>query len=112
VIVGPGGHRPDAARYSKKVNRRKKDWTRMPSLQPKLRLPAGVLQVESPLYRSVNEPAEVAMPPKDWPLDPISAAALVARVIDDVDESTNEERDSLLSELQFVAWGNRWAQDQ
>jgi hypothetical protein len=52
------------------------------------------------------------MKPKDWPLDPISAAALVARVIDDLDTSSDEQRDALLSELMFAAWGNLWAQNQ
>ncbi len=52
------------------------------------------------------------MKPKDWPLDPISAAALVARVIDDLDSSSEDQRDALLSELLFVAWGNLWAQNQ
>jgi hypothetical protein len=52
------------------------------------------------------------MNPKDWPLDPVSAAALVARVIDDLDATSDEQRDMLLSELQFAAWGNLWAQNQ
>jgi hypothetical protein len=52
------------------------------------------------------------MKPKDWPLDPTSAAMLVARVIDDVDESSDEDRDTLLSELLCAAWGSVWAQNQ
>ncbi len=52
------------------------------------------------------------MEPKSWPLDPISAAALVARVIDDIDESTEEQRDELLVGLLDAAWGNLWAQNQ
>ena len=52
------------------------------------------------------------MEPKDWPLDPASAAALVGRVIDDLEASTEEERDALLCELLYAAWGNVWAQNQ
>jgi hypothetical protein len=52
------------------------------------------------------------MKPKDWPLDPLSSAVLVARVIDDLDASGEEERDALLSDLLAAAWGNVWAQNQ
>ena len=52
------------------------------------------------------------MEPKSWPLDPLSAAVLVARVIDEVDMSTEEQRDELLCELLYTAWGNVWAQNQ
>ena len=52
------------------------------------------------------------MEPKIWPLDPQSAAVLVARVIDEVDESSEEQRDELLCELLYTAWGNLWAQNQ
>ena len=52
------------------------------------------------------------MEPKIWPLDPISAAVLVARVIDELDASSEEERDELLCELLDTAWGNLWAQNQ
>ncbi|HXN37537.1 MAG TPA: hypothetical protein VN892_05855 [Solirubrobacteraceae bacterium] len=52
------------------------------------------------------------MEPKDWPLDPISAAALVERVIEDVDASSEEQRDDLLCELLLAAWGSLWAQNQ
>ena len=52
------------------------------------------------------------MNPKSWPLDPVSAAVLVARVIDEVDTSTEEQRDELLSELLYAAWGHHWAQNQ
>ncbi len=52
------------------------------------------------------------MEPEIWPLDPQSAAALVARVIDEVDESSEEQRDELLCELLYTAWGNIWAQNQ
>lgn len=52
------------------------------------------------------------MEPKIWPLDPMSAAVLVARVIEEVDTSTEEERDALLGELLNAAWGNVWAQNQ
>jgi hypothetical protein len=42
----------------------------------------------------------------------MSSAVLVARVIDEVDESSEEQRDELLSELLYTAWGNVWAQNQ
>ncbi len=46
-----------------------------------------------------------------WPLDPVTAAALVLRVIDEIDVSSDEDRDSLLSDLLCAAWGSRWAQN-
>ncbi len=46
------------------------------------------------------------MEPDHQPLDPILAAALVMRVIDDIDESTEDEREALLSALLCAAWGN------
>ncbi len=52
------------------------------------------------------------MEPNIWPLDPIYAAALVVRAIDDIDESTEEEQVALLSDLMQAAWGNVWAQNQ
>jgi hypothetical protein len=52
------------------------------------------------------------MEPKNWPLDPVTAAALVVRVIDDIDTSTEEQRDALLCDLLDTAWGTIWAQNQ
>ena len=52
------------------------------------------------------------MEPKIWPLDPMSSAVLVARVIDEIDEDSEEQRDDLLRELLYTAWGNLWAQNQ
>jgi hypothetical protein len=52
------------------------------------------------------------MEPNSWPLDPVSAAALVVRVIDDIDASDDERRDDLLSDLLCAAWGCTWAQSQ
>ncbi len=52
------------------------------------------------------------MEPNSWHLDPISAASLVLRVIDDIDESTDEERDALLSDLMCASWGSIEAQNQ
>jgi hypothetical protein len=52
------------------------------------------------------------MEPKDWPLDPVSAAALVVHAIDDVDASSEEDRDQLLCELLCMAWGSIRAQNQ
>jgi hypothetical protein len=51
------------------------------------------------------------MEPDIWPLDPVTAAALVLRVIDEIDVSSEEDRDSLLSDLLCAAWGSRWAQN-
>lgn len=52
------------------------------------------------------------MEPKIWPLDPISAAVLVARAIDELDTSSEEDRDELLCALLDAAWGSLWAQNQ
>lgn len=47
-----------------------------------------------------------------WPLDAVSAAALVARALYDIDESSEDESLALLSDLLCAAWGTRLAQDQ
>ena len=52
------------------------------------------------------------MEPEIWPLDPASAAALVVRVVEDLDASSEEQRDALLCELLATAWGSLWAQNQ
>jgi len=52
------------------------------------------------------------MEPNNWPLDPVSAAAILIRVIDDIDASDDEQRDALLSDLLQAAWGSIWAQNQ
>lgn len=52
------------------------------------------------------------MVPRAWPLDPLSAAMLVARAIDDIDQSSDEQRAALLSGLSCAAWGKQWAQNQ
>ncbi len=52
------------------------------------------------------------MEPNIWPLDPMSAAALVTRIIEDIDASTDGERDDLLADLLCAAWGSIWAQNQ
>jgi hypothetical protein len=46
------------------------------------------------------------------PLDPTSAAELVARVVFDIDVSDDELRDVLLSDLLCAAWGSFLAQRQ
>ena len=51
-------------------------------------------------------------PNNDWPLDPVSAAALVIRAVDDIDSSNEEQRDMLLSDLLCAAWGSIYAQNQ
>lgn len=45
-------------------------------------------------------------PEQHQPLDPILVAAVAMRAIDDIDESTEEEREALLSALLCAAWGN------
>jgi hypothetical protein len=52
------------------------------------------------------------MGPEDCPLDRVSTAALVVRVIDDLDASGEDERDDLLCELLCAAWGSILAQNQ
>jgi hypothetical protein len=46
------------------------------------------------------------------PLDRVSAAELVARVVDDIDASDDERRDVLLADLLCAAWGTVLAQTQ
>jgi hypothetical protein len=50
--------------------------------------------------------------PNSWSLDPVYAAALVTRVIDDIDEADDEQRVALLSDLLCAAWGSISAQNQ
>jgi hypothetical protein len=45
------------------------------------------------------------------PRDSLSATALVARAIRDIDHSSDQQRDLLLSELLCAAWPSRWAQN-
>jgi hypothetical protein len=52
------------------------------------------------------------MEPNSGPLDPISAAALVIRAVDDIDASDEQQRDALLSDLLCAAWGSILAQNQ
>jgi len=52
------------------------------------------------------------MEPNIWPLDPLSIAALVARTIDNIDSSTEEDRDDLLANMLCAAWGSILAQNQ
>ena len=52
------------------------------------------------------------MEPNSWPLDPKSAAALVMRVVHDIDASDDEQRDALLADLLCAAWPSQWAQNE
>jgi len=45
-------------------------------------------------------------------LAPVSAAALVVRLIDVIDKRSDEQRDALLMDLLSAAWGNPPAQNQ
>jgi hypothetical protein len=47
-----------------------------------------------------------------WPLDAESAVELVARVVEEVDERTEEGHTILLADFLCAAWPSRWAQDQ
>jgi hypothetical protein len=61
--------------------------------------------------RSPATLGDAMMEPYGWPLDAVSAAALVARVIHDIDRSSEHDRDVLLSDLLCVAWPSHCAQD-
>jgi hypothetical protein len=52
------------------------------------------------------------MESSEWPLDQLSRAAAVVRVIDDINASNEEQRDMLLCELLCAAWGDILAQNQ
>jgi len=52
------------------------------------------------------------MEQNEWPLDLIAKAVRVARAIEDLDESTEEDQCTLLSGLMCAAWGSIWAQNQ
>ena len=45
-------------------------------------------------------------------LDPVYNAAVVVRAIEDIDQSSDEQRDSLLTELLCRAWGGPPAVNQ
>jgi hypothetical protein len=55
---------------------------------------------------------DLVMEPSNSPLDPVSAAALVVRAVDDIDASSEEDREALLSDLLCAAWGSVCAQNQ
>jgi hypothetical protein len=44
--------------------------------------------------------------------EPTSSEALLLRILDDIDESSEEQRDALLVELLCAAWGTPPAQNQ
>jgi hypothetical protein len=44
--------------------------------------------------------------------DPISLVALVIRAIDDIEQTSNQDRDVLLDDLLHAAWGSVAAQNQ
>jgi len=46
-----------------------------------------------------------------WPLDSDSASSLVARVLADIDRSSDERRGALLADMLCAAWPTRVAQD-
>jgi hypothetical protein len=52
------------------------------------------------------------MEPNNWPLDPIAAAELVSRVVDEIDAADEEALNCLLSDLLCAAWGSLVAQNQ
>ncbi len=52
------------------------------------------------------EPAEA------WPLDPLTVAMRVVRVIDQIDARDEDDEVALLSDLLQAAWGSLAAQNQ
>jgi len=52
------------------------------------------------------------MEPDHQSFDPKGAAELVVRAIDDIDQSTEERREALLSALLCAAWGNACSLNQ
>ena len=46
------------------------------------------------------------------PSDPIDDAALVARVVNQIDKRSREQSDALLCDLLCAAWGTSTAQNQ
>jgi hypothetical protein len=50
--------------------------------------------------------------PNGWPRDSVSLAARVVRLIDEVDQCSEERRDELLCAMLSAAWGSAWAQNQ
>ncbi len=52
------------------------------------------------------------MESEGWPLDAVSAAALVVRAIEDLDHRSEQDGTILLSDLLCAAWPSCWAQDQ
>jgi hypothetical protein len=52
------------------------------------------------------------MEPDGGPLDAVSAAALVARVVSELLRSSEEDKVVLLSDLLCAAWPTRRAQEQ
>ena len=46
-----------------------------------------------------------------WPLDSDSASMLIARVLADIDRSSDERREALLADMLCAAWPTRVAQD-
>jgi len=57
-------------------------------------------------------PGGFVVAPDAWPLDAVSAAMLVVRAVDDIDQSNDEQRGALLSDLLCGAWGSPSAQNQ
>jgi hypothetical protein len=55
---------------------------------------------------------DAVMEPECWPLDPVTAAALVVRTIDAIDGSDVQEREALLEDLLAAAWGTPGACNQ
>jgi len=49
---------------------------------------------------------------ESWPLDPVAVATLVAKLIDEIDASGEEEHRALLEMFLSAAWGCRRALDQ
>jgi hypothetical protein len=68
------------------------------------------------LARPIRSPhvahGDFVMSPRVWPPDAVTTAVLVMSAIDDIDQSSDEQRGALLSALLCAAWGSVWAQNQ
>ena len=65
------------------------------------------------LYQpSKRDISELTMERDTPPQDPAVFASAVVRAVDDIDSSTEEQRDELLCALLCAAWGSIHAQNQ
>ena len=63
------------------------------------------------MYQPSKRPLK-DMEPNEPQLDPVTVASVVVRTIEEIDKSTEEQRDELLCALLCAAWGDLHAQNQ